>query len=327
MDYGRRKYASPSDCQKGFTSEVTDQYVNSVGGDTYPHADWRQPYTQKNYQEMMYLFNDLGTSPYLNDQKGAILDPFYTSDPPLGTMPHIGTPIPGSPQPWDIPGTRFPGGDYMPSTNWGQGGGGAATGDGDVSATVGGGTGGAPSWYDLCGSMGIRYTTYSMGADETMAIGASSTSGDVNFEWHMSGPGTLTNPNGGSITGGYSSVIYTAPHSNPDCEPTMITLECEGRATNVIKIMVNTAVPGVAFTICCCYGPIPPSQPYTYSCLSNLRCNSTYESMGACACATNSAGLVQQSSVGACCTAYGIGSVDVRTEEMKANGCCPSQLL
>ena len=55
MDYGRRPYASPSEDYKTFTSEITDQYVKSIGGVT--PAGMKRPYVYKDYTSMQYLFN------------------------------------------------------------------------------------------------------------------------------------------------------------------------------------------------------------------------------------------------------------------------------
>ena len=68
MDYGRRKYVSPSTTVDGigtdtknntftasFMGEITDQYMTSIG--QARNAAFKRPYIYKDYQSMMYLFD------------------------------------------------------------------------------------------------------------------------------------------------------------------------------------------------------------------------------------------------------------------------------
>jgi hypothetical protein len=55
MDYGRRVYGTNSKKHITFMSEITDKYVQSIGGKFT--AGTKQPYLYDNYHTMQYLYN------------------------------------------------------------------------------------------------------------------------------------------------------------------------------------------------------------------------------------------------------------------------------
>jgi len=55
MDYGRRVYGTNSNNYITFMSEITDKYVQSIGGKFT--AGTKQPYLYDNYHTMQYLYN------------------------------------------------------------------------------------------------------------------------------------------------------------------------------------------------------------------------------------------------------------------------------
>jgi len=65
MDYGRRAYGSESKDYMTYMSEITDQYVSSIGG--IVDAGTKRPYMYDSYQNMMYLNNEAkyGITQYL----------------------------------------------------------------------------------------------------------------------------------------------------------------------------------------------------------------------------------------------------------------------
>jgi len=371
MDYGRRKYATPTDNQIGFMRESTDQYVNSIGGDYYPHADTRQPYLYSDYTEMLYLFNGPGLSPYINDHKDPELKPVNWGKPPSpGNPGSPGRPQPGQPGTFAPPGFGSPGygSPSSGSPNYGAFGsrGYGASGSGSVDMSLGdfgldeGQGDGTFSWWDLCGGLGISYTSNSLGADEEMSISAGAVGENINLSWSLSGVGSLKNEDGGALTEDRRTIVYTAPHTNPGCDNPIITLRCEGRVTNIIKIAVNTSTSGSAAAVVkTCYNG-------SETCAKNCGCYSVagiaYKCTGGIvvggSCGTSTPGCVNfgpppltyptcalafaavcvNAAAGQCnscaaalafCSVYagGLGTTDLRTAEMIADGCCPSQLL
>jgi hypothetical protein len=94
MDYGRRNYGSPPGQQTIHMSEITDQYIWSMGINFT--LDFKQPYNYEDYQAMIYLFNAPITSPYLVNQpfNGGNPDPVpVTPIPPFVPPPPTEPPI------------------------------------------------------------------------------------------------------------------------------------------------------------------------------------------------------------------------------------------
>jgi hypothetical protein len=88
MDYGKRPYASPSEDYKTFTSEITDQYVKSIGG--VAPAGLKRPYVYNDYNSMQYLFNT--TQQYLGGRPPTLEDlgqPIFVPTIPPKFLPQL----------------------------------------------------------------------------------------------------------------------------------------------------------------------------------------------------------------------------------------------
>jgi hypothetical protein len=55
MDYGKRKYGTSKKSYIEYASEITDQYIKSIGG--VHKADFKRPYKADDYHSMMYAFD------------------------------------------------------------------------------------------------------------------------------------------------------------------------------------------------------------------------------------------------------------------------------
>jgi photosystem II stability/assembly factor-like uncharacterized protein len=55
MDYGKRKYGTSKKSYIEYASEITDQYIKSIGG--VHKADFKRPYKADDYHSMMYSFD------------------------------------------------------------------------------------------------------------------------------------------------------------------------------------------------------------------------------------------------------------------------------
>lgn len=198
--------------------------------------------------------------------------------------------------------------------------------------------------------LSIGYTSLLMacGGQQTLTAGG----GCGPYNWSLSGVGSLSATEG-------SSVVYTAPATNPNCQnPTISLTDCCG-ATASIKLAVSCSVPGTAFCQCTvsCTGLECVPWGSDWNCNATLHwtqktwdCNgdllseissSNYSWWDACGGANCLSGCTK---TGSCTcenlvvyyenkgwTGYGCGSEpkcnsslkDVRTALMKENGCCP----
>lgn len=137
------------------------------------------------------------------------------------------------------------------------------------------------------------------------------------FSWEIvSGDGALEPDSGPSI-------IYTAPDGNPNCDgnPTIRVTDCCGRTAEVTLAVSNCNLLPAALT--CCNIHI---ETFDYLCRKYIMCDgslSTDEDNPQCApCEYH--GQTQAHH----CEFFGYPPMeDVRTEEVKAMGCCPFQLL
>ena len=97
MDYGRKPYVSPSTTYLDFMSEITDQYVKSIGG--VINFGKKRPYDHKDYSAMQYLYNTTkkylgGGAPALEDIDFAGMQKKKVIIPAPAPIP---TPEPGGP--------------------------------------------------------------------------------------------------------------------------------------------------------------------------------------------------------------------------------------
>jgi hypothetical protein len=96
-----------------------------------------------------------------------------------------------------------------------------------------------------CDGISIGYTTQGMSVDEEQVLTAEGAVEGCTYTWAISsGGGELSAETGTSVT-------YTAPATNPECEynPT-ITLSCEGQVCDTLEIAVNVgAWPSTVFVV------------------------------------------------------------------------------
>jgi hypothetical protein len=312
MDYGKRSYGSPANNHPTFIQEITDQYIQSIGG-IWP-ADFKRPYVYSSFQEMQYLFNSPvvytgGEAPLLEDLD-VELDPLIPvpSDPYDPVIP----PVWPTPTPPPIPDDD----------------------DDDEEDCI-------------CSGAYIQYTTLQMQKNEEQTLVVR---GDRNclYTWAItSGGGSFeyyTTDNKHAIG---AEVTYIAPSSNASCSdnPT-ITLYCNGAFANSITIAVNAVtgtetaffdvtdrgcrIQDATYLVCSvyinryyCSGALDPNTFFSVNCyvarVSEI-------SSGCAYCYTRPA-----------TTACGMGGRslneilalqgDWRNPTMIANGCCPYQLL
>lgn len=308
MDYGKRSYGSPANNQPTYIQEITDQYIQSIGG-IWP-ADFKRPYVYSSYTEMQYLFNSPvvytgGEAPILEDLD-IELDPLIPvpSDPYEPDIP----PVWPTPKPPPIP-------------------------DDDEEDEE-----------CICGGAYIQYTSSQMACDEEQTLQVRGdrscvytwviTSGGGSFEYY-----TTDNQHSIGI-----SVNYIAPSSNENCASNpVISLYCNGVFANALSIAVNcnsTLDPAYwkivdagcypwwanpAVTICgayitwyYCNGNPNPGMT---NCFAD---NSSRSGCAACKAAILPGGCY----VGGL-TVNQVLAIppDQRTALMKTGGCCPYQLL
>ncbi|MDP8274900.1 MAG: hypothetical protein RAO92_00715 [Candidatus Euphemobacter frigidus] len=275
-------------------------------------------------------------------------DPGYVPPGPgdPGYVPGPGEP--GYVAPGTTPGTYIGGGPGG-GAPWGGG-----IGAGDLGGKVTPGGEVTPEAGDPCQSVddpletvSFSYTTQQMAVSETQDFAVTGMHPRWSYEnyiWKVSGGGGTLDVLGSDplrrIYGPEESeydedatiagfaVQYTAPDVNPYCDlnPT-IELWCGGNLMASLKIAITTARVGTAYRLVTKYlctsswGAARESRD-SYNCLgAKIGSNS-----GACggpgASWTNCANYVLPE---VCCC---VGDIyDVRTEEMKADGCCPVALL
>ena len=210
----------------------------------------------------------------------------------------------------------------------------------------------------------IGYTTQQMAVNEVQDLTADIVGGECGipiYTWEIvSGGGTLDKVAG-------EEVKYTAPATNPDCDSNpVIALFCNGVLVDNLAIAINAYPSGnitdraiVVASGECEYGGLCEDAPYESPgcprgtpgpCPSwdpggycgvwkwYFFCNGTQYNFGSSAwCAKNTSppeGGCENKTSGCvdCGTINGIvaacsGITDVRSADMKANGCCPVQLL
>ncbi len=183
----------------------------------------------------------------------------------------------------------------------------------------------------------INYTSLSMGCNTSQNLSASG--GCPPYNWSLSGGGTLT-PSGGDNT----SATYVAPASNANCtdNPTITLTDC-CRNTAGIHLAVNCYVGGNALRnsirgIC---GPCEPApgggyhqltywEHYFYNCngVETSHCCQTGGSSDCgLGCYYGWYGNDSNCGSGSCwtnaCPYSPCGLIDLRTQPMKDQGCCP----
>lgn len=203
-----------------------------------------------------------------------------------------------------------------------------------------------------CGVVGISYTTLGMQVNEEQSLSASpATSGEECYSWSTT-MGSFNTSIGSAVT-------FTAPSSNSNCANAIITLNCGGSVVDTIEIAINAdTAANIAYVVSsgdCAYGGIcsgdcPPSDPvvcgtwsfpwYCGNWKNTYKCDGTVVLQGStsaqpCALNTNppNTGCAGKTSGCVNCGTYnGItagcnGTTDVRSAAMKANGCCPEELI
>jgi hypothetical protein len=312
MDYGKRSYGSPANNHPTFIQEITDQYIQSIGG-IWP-ADFKRPYVYSSFQEMQYLFNSPvvytgGEAPLLEDLD-VELDPLIPvpSDPYDPVIP----PVWPTPTPPPIPDDD----------------------DDDEEDCI-------------CSGAYIQYTTLQMQKNEEQTLVVR---GDRNclYTWAItSGGGSFeyyTTDNKHAIG---AEVTYIAPSSNASCSdnPT-ITLYCNGAFANSITIAVNASTSSnIAVFIATDRGCWPqPSNPAETVCgvyinryycngsldtnkYTSVNCSVTATSISGCAACKNAATVPRCGMGGRTINQILAIPEDQRNSEMLLDGCCPYQLL
>lgn len=208
-----------------------------------------------------------------------------------------------------------------------------------------------PNEYDCCKNVdnqeinvSIGYITQGMQINETQELsveGFNPKCAPQIYQWVIaSGGGTLSAEYGYEVT-------YTAPGSNPNCiENPVIQLICKDIVVDTLKLAINSGTTYQAYNIVEYCGVLPGGGEVTlcdgstksgdywinhYQCCGkNYSCNG--ESMGNklyWACSESEEGACAYYLDNGCpsgkCV---IGTInDTRTEQDKANGCCPEALL
>ena len=156
----------------------------------------------------------------------------------------------------------------------------------------------------------IGYTTQQMSTDEVQNLTVTDPNPDYTYSWSISsGGGTLSSSTG-------TSVDYTAPSENADCENNpIITLMVGGVPVDSLSLAVNdTEMLGLAYKVLECRTG-SNGHCVTY------RCNDTIATEPLCCisdpCISDCPGL----------TGWPIIPEDIRTEGQIAAGCCPAGLL
>jgi len=195
-----------------------------------------------------------------------------------------------------------------------------------------------------CGGASISYTTNQMSINDSQTLTVDSPKAGSTYDWAIIG-------GGGSLgTSSGLSTIYTAPSANVNCDqnPT-ITLSSGGTVCDILKIAVNAANYNVAYEVHkgyrfrghnCPSGSQNPTglrfDIWVHSCdgtrwdyatgtccpdgvPDNQLCSGYYSGNIDC-------GLGSQHSYYFCVN-YENSPEDVRTAQMKAEGCCPAGLL
>jgi len=184
-----------------------------------------------------------------------------------------------------------------------------------------------------CEGVEITYTTQGMAINETQNLSANATGAIVT--WSLSGGGSLSANEG-------SSIVYTAPSSNPNCENNAtITMMVSGQVCDTLEIAIVSDTESGSYI-----GYVPSSPTFcnvvsdtckTY--YSRLRCDGYIQApMGSFPCSyiTPPGALSPCLDKGedtearnAYCQGLSLCTdiVDERTEEQLAAGCCPPQLL
>ena len=188
------------------------------------------------------------------------------------------------------------------------------------------GSGDCSDCTDKCVAAIIGFTTQQMSLSESQTLTVNNPESGVTYRWKITaGGGSLT-----TITG--LSTVYTAPSSNANCtnNPT-ISLYANGcELCNSLDIAVNNpAVTGVAYRkrVCGCGGMACSSYDYS----DNWGCDGVlYAQTGTCLsvpwCGCDASGTkYSQSHYEPGWNPYPVG--DIRTAEMKAQGCCPKSPL
>lgn len=205
MDYGKRSYGSPANNHPTFIQEITDQYIQSIGG-IWP-ADFKRPYVYSSYTEMQYLFNSPvvytgGEAPLLEDLD-VELDPLI--------------PVPSDPYDPDIPPVwPTPKPPPIPDDD-----------DEDEDECI-------------CGGAYIQYTSSQMACDEEQTLQVRGDRSCV-YTWVIeSGDGSFEYYTTDSKHAIGISVNYIAPSSNANCSSNpLISLYCNGVFANALSIAVN----------------------------------------------------------------------------------------
>jgi len=199
-----------------------------------------------------------------------------------------------------------------------------------------------------CTGISIGYTTQQMAVDEVQTLTATGYWAGCTYTWALSGGGELSASEGTSIT-------YTAPSSNANCtNNATITLSVEGSTCDTLEIAVNAygTDATVAYikaddsvTIAECTNPQPGQWTcgrtlyvYNYNCKGELLgSHSSYgwstatwvDSCDECYAWLESHGYTVAAVLAlAVADGHAAGSVeDVRTEQMRIDGCCPAAVL
>jgi len=200
------------------------------------------------------------------------------------------------------------------------------------------------AWGACSGGERIGYETQQMQVGGTQTLTVTGARAEAPYRWRVaSGGGTLS-----ATTG--TSVVYTAPSSNPDCvNNPVITLSSDGASCDTLQIAVSAPrIDGGAFfeartfskTSCThsiykrpydCSG----SSSSEWSACDGCDCNPGWPT----ACNCNGAFLCTEDRIYARCGANSAcgswngvtiacgGFTDIRTAAQKAKGCCPAALL
>lgn len=151
------------------------------------------------------------------------------------------------------------------------------------------------------------------------------------YTWELIGGGSLSVVNG--------VVKYTAPTSNPNCENNAtINMLCDGVIVDSIQIAINVSMStAVAYRDQLGFGSLPEGGGYVCGgsqfyaakwggcCSFHYLCNGTIQTTRAhllCSCSGCPLDMAHE-----VCDPCPEGVLDLRTELMKLQGCCPAQLM
>jgi len=179
-----------------------------------------------------------------------------------------------------------------------------------------------------CEEIAIGYTTQGMQVNEQQTLTVIGAVEGCTYAWAItSGGGSLSAPSG-------TSVIYTAPSTNPNCDlNATVVLSVDGDPCDSVEIAINAVVDGNYAYYAVTVSPWKKTQYCGYR-WNAFRCNGVVRSYGEnssyCCSPGDACPYTEENWPDVCfpvCPPVGALVTDIRTEAMIAAGCCSDSLL